>query len=201
MQRLLKLCGVAVALCSLVAVAGAQAPKDEDKQSQQEEPIEVRSIKMSAMVTVEQVDLADREVTLKTAQGSQFKVMVPAEVPGLDKLKKGDRVAVDYYSTMALALDPMATKPGATASKSIARIPGPLPTGAATRRITETFEVMNVDKAKNLVTLRGPDNEVDTVHVSDPTLQAELPRLKKGDKVRADYTEAIAISIAPKAAK
>jgi Cu/Ag efflux protein CusF len=195
MQRVVKLCGVVVALCSLVAVAGAQAPKSEDKPSQQEQPIEVDAIKMNATVTVEKVDLADREVTLKTDRGSSFKVVAPAEVPDLDKLKQGDKVNVQYYSTMTLALDRMAEKPGVATGKTVMRVPGPLPTGVATRRITATLEVMNVDKAKNLVTLRGPDNEVDTVHVTDPTLQAELPRLKKGDKVRADYTAAIAISM------
>jgi hypothetical protein len=53
-------------------------------------------------------------------------------------------------------------------------------------------EVIAVDSAKQMVTLRGPrGNEVD-VDVQDPE---QLKNIKKGDHVQVTYVEALAISV------
>jgi hypothetical protein len=52
--------------------------------------------------------------------------------------------------------------------------------------------VTEIDKAKSEVTLKGPKGRTAVVPVKDPTV---LDRVKKGDLVEIDYTEAVAIAV------
>ena len=80
--------------------------------------------------------------------------------------------------------------PGSSASTSTSLPCGPL-------RVTiffalSTAEVIAVDPAKKMVTLKGPQgNEVD-VEAEDP---GQLQNIKKGDHVQVTYVEALAISV------
>ena len=48
-----------------------------------------------------------------------------------------------------------------------------------------------VDRKTQMVTLRGPKQEVD-LYVSDP---AQLKLIKVGDQIEAEYTQAVAITV------
>jgi len=75
---------------------------------------------------------------------------------------------------------------------------GAQPSGSITRKVTAMADVIAVDTAKHVVTLRGPaGNEVD-IDVEDP---AQLKNIKKGDHVQVTYAEALAISVEPTGAK
>ena len=54
-----------------------------------------------------------------------------------------------------------------------------------------------VDPAKQAVTLKGPERTV-TLKVQNPD---QFKLVQVGDQVEATYTEAVAISVEPKAAK
>jgi hypothetical protein len=41
---------------------------------------------------------------------------------------------------------------------------------------------------------------MDTINVTDPSLQAQLANLHEGDRIHATYTEAAAIRVMPEAA-
>lgn len=76
-----------------------------------------------------------------------------------------------------------------------ARAPqGAKPGGEIGREVTIIADVVAVDRHANTVTLRGPRGQTVDVVVSDPE---RLKRVKKGDQVKAVYTEALAISVDP----
>ena len=55
-------------------------------------------------------------------------------------------------------------------------------------------DVVDVDAAKQSVTVRGPQRTVD-IKVRDPE---QFKRIAKGDQLEATYTEAVAIAVTPK---
>ncbi|MGE3543726.1 MAG: hypothetical protein AB7L28_07330 [Kofleriaceae bacterium] len=151
------------------------------------------------MATVQKVDKNKRALTVKDAQGAQFKVNVPEDVTNFEGIDKGDRVAIDYYSSVALGLEK--TKKGKKASGSettmTERTPAPLPDGQIAPKISANAEVVKVDKAANKLTIKRPAGDMETIDVSDPQLRSRLTTLKKGDKIHASYTEAVAIRLTP----
>jgi hypothetical protein len=170
-----------------------QTQRDE---SRQQGPAKVMAAQVSATATVEQVDVEDRELTLRTAQGNKIKVTVPENITNLDQVKKGDKVAVEYFTSVALALKPdPSAKPRAEVTEVVERTPGPLPGGVVARRISEAVEVVKVDK--NRVTVRLPTGDEDTIEVKDPEMQSAVMKLEKGDKIVITYNEAVALAIAP----
>ncbi|WP_408228762.1 MULTISPECIES: hypothetical protein [Paraburkholderia] len=59
-------------------------------------------------------------------------------------------------------------------------------------------DVVAVNPKHKTVTLRGPKGNTLDLKVEDP---AQFANIKKGDQVDAVYTEALAISVEPAAAK
>ena len=53
---------------------------------------------------------------------------------------------------------------------------------------------MNVDTTANKLTIKRPTGELDTIMVTDPELQGNLATLKKGDKIRVTYDEAVRLA-------
>ena len=74
--------------------------------------------------------------------------------------------------------------------------PGEKPAVAGGRQVTVVADVVAVDPAKQTVTLKGPQQTVD-LKVQNPD---QFKLVKVGDQVEATYTEALAISVEPKAA-
>ena len=63
--------------------------------------------------------------------------------------------------------------------------------------IRSTVEVVNVDKSANKLTIKTPSGEMDTLDIKDSGMQSDLDKIKKGDKIKASYTEAVAIAVTP----
>jgi Cu/Ag efflux protein CusF len=63
--------------------------------------------------------------------------------------------------------------------------------------VTIVADVVAVDTAKQMVTLKGPKETVD-LRVADP---AQLRNIAKGDQVEATFTQAIAVAVEPAAKK
>ena len=111
-----------------------------------------------------------------------------------DKIKVGDTVRAKYTMALSLELKKGKVEKGAPVEESgVTRAPaGAQPAAAVGRKVTAMAEVIAVDAAKHIVTLRGPaGNEVD-LDVEDP---AQLQNIKKGDHVEVVYAEALAISL------
>jgi hypothetical protein len=141
------------------------------------------------------VDPAQRTVTLQAASGKTRTIEVGDQVRNFDQIKVGDLVHAKYTQALALELKKGgAGMPAPTEEHAItpAPAPGAKPGGTVARKVTATAEVIAVDPAKKIVTLRGPrGNEVD-VEAEDP---GQLQDIKKGDHVQVTYVEALAISV------
>jgi hypothetical protein len=148
-------------------------------------------------VTVTGIDKSARTVTVKNAAGESRVIDVPAEVQSFDKLKKGDKIDIDYTESVALSMLPPGSKPSASEKSAMVGGGG---TGAAAvgKRVTVSAEVLEVDAANNKVIFKGPKGNARVVTVENPELQAKLPNLKKGQVVQFTYTEATAVAIQPK---
>jgi Cu/Ag efflux protein CusF len=142
------------------------------------------------------VDPAQRTVTLLGASGKTRTIEVGDQVRNFDQIKVGDTVHAQYTQALALELKKGPTSMAApTEVQSItpAPPPGAKPGGTVARKVTAVAEVIAVDPAKQMVTLRGPKgNEVD-VEVQDPN---QLKNIKTGDHVQVTYVEALAIRVA-----
>ena len=81
---------------------------------------------------------------------------------------------------------PAAAGPGVTVSESS----GP---DSASRAVTATATVEDVDQKTREVTLRTADGELKRIHVGDEV--RNLPQVRKGDLVTATYYESIALAL------
>jgi hypothetical protein len=154
---------------------------------------------ITAKVTA--VDPATRSVTLEGTGGKTRTIQVGDQVRNFDQIKVGDTVHAKYTQALALELKKGAASMGAPTEESAvtpAPAPGAKPGGTVAHKVTAMTEVVAINPAKQLVTLRGPaGNEVD-VNVQDPS---QLQNIKKGDHVQITYVEALAISLAEAPAK
>jgi Cu/Ag efflux protein CusF len=183
----------AIGVISLtLALAGA--PPALARQSQDAQATEAVSSMVATTATVSAIDKQARIVTLKTADGREVSIDVPADFD-LRRLKVGDEVDVEYYEALAVELQPPGT-PMAGPKEEAARHRTPSG-GVRARVVTVTAEVVSVDPAKNQVTFRGPKGKTETITVQDPQMQEKARQLKPGDKVQFKYTQATALSIKP----
>ena len=142
------------------------------------------------------VDPAQRTVTLQGASGQTRTIEVGDQVRNFDQIKVGDTVHAKYTHALALELKKGAATMGTPTEETAITpppAPGAKPGGTVARKVTAMAEVVTVDPARQMVTLRGPaGNEVD-VDVQDAN---QLKNIKKGDHVEVTYVEALAIAVA-----
>ncbi|HTP45590.1 MAG TPA: hypothetical protein VMQ50_01540 [Casimicrobiaceae bacterium] len=156
-----------------------------------------QTVKLTATIT--KIDRATRAVTLKGPQGKEVTITAGPEVKNFDQMKVGDQVDVEYVEALTLELKKGSTQVVGRSVTDVAGAakPGQMPGAAAGRQVTVIAEVVGLDPATQTVTLRGPQRTVD-LKLRDPN-QYKLVAL--GDKVEATYTEAVAVSVQPAAAK
>jgi hypothetical protein len=148
--------------------------------------------------TVTAIDKVKRTVTVKGPRGKTKTLTVGKEARNFDQVKVGDMVTLTYMEALTVSLEKAAgAKPGTSVTEELKRAePGEKPGGQLTTQTTVVGTVTAVDAKTHMVTVRGPEgNEVD-LKVQDP---AKLKNLKKGDLVKATYTEALAISVTEQA--
>lgn len=193
--------GVATWMAMGPALADDPPPADQTKSGDQTKSADQsKSMSMmerkSSTATVMRVDTAKRHLTLKGENGMEFTVSVPESVKRLDEIKPGDKIKVDYYESVGLSMKKGGEGAAAPTERTLTeRNAGKLPSGTVAHQMTGTVEIVKVDKAKNQVTVKRPNGDIDTVDIKDPDLQAQLGNLKEGDKIQATYTEAAAISV------
>ena len=156
-----------------------------------------QTVKVTATITA--IDKATRDVTLKGPQGNLMTVTAGPEVKNFDKLKVGDQVDMQYIEALTLELKKgggmvvgRTEKTDAVGAKK-----GETPGGAVGRQVTVIADVVAVDPAKQVVTLKGPKQTVD-LRVADPE---QFKRIAKGDQVEATFTQAFAVAVEPTAKK
>jgi hypothetical protein len=151
------------------------------------------TVKLTA--TIVAIDAATRAVALKGPQGNELAVTAGPEVKNFAQMKVGDLINVEYVEALTLELKKGSAAPVARTEQAGAAgaKPGARPAGMAGRQVTIMAEVVGLDPAKQVVTLRGPQRTVE-LKVKDP---AQFKLVAKGDRVEATYTEALAIAVTP----
>jgi translation initiation factor IF-1 len=180
----------AVALLAVSSPAWAQG-----SEPPAESPMGVKSEMVTVPVTIEDVDKRNRTMTVRTPDGERITVATPGELKELEKVKKGDKVEIDYYQAVAVSLMP----PGSTAEApqtTTAQASNPNHKMGA-RQVTGSAEVVSVNKTNNTVKLKNASGKTHTVSVQEPAMQRKLQSIAPGDVVQVTYTEAVAVKVRP----
>jgi hypothetical protein len=141
-------------------------------------------------VTVEAIDHANRQVTVKKSDGTYEAIYVPASIKAFDTLKIGDRVTSTHYQNMVLQLKKPGEKAVDTASGGVVKAPGP--GGTASRQRTITATVAAIDEKAPSITFTGPNGWKYSTRVED---RKALAQVKVGDRVDITWTEATVLSL------
>jgi hypothetical protein len=150
------------------------------------------------MVTVRakvvDVDHDKRLVTLRGPKGNTETYEVDEAVKNFPQVRKGDEVVAKYYQAVAIRLKKHGeAEPSLAGAAAVGTAePGEKPAGVAAHTVNITATVEKVDRAHQVVTLKGPRGNVVDVAVENP---ARLEKVKKGDLVEITYTEALAVAV------
>jgi Cu/Ag efflux protein CusF len=151
---------------------------------------------VSAVVDVQKVDLEKREVTVKEPQGNVMTLRVDKRVKRLNEVKPGDKVEVDYYVSLASEIrEPTAAEkesPITVLEAAGKAPPETAPAGVGLIQIKAVVTIVAINRAAEMVTLKGPLGNYLAVRVVDPS---RLEKVDLGDTVVVTYTEALAISV------
>ncbi len=174
-------CGAAIVLAATAATVGAQVTKTRTSDVQT----------MSA--TVEAIESASREVTVKKQDGTHDVLYFPEEVKRFDELKVGDTINARYYETIVLQVKAPGEKDVDTADSAITRAEG-RPSGTAAHQQKITATITAIDPSVPSITFTGPRDWTYSSRVQDT---AALAMVKVGDKVDITWTAALVLSIDP----
>lgn len=153
------------------------------------------TVELTATITA--IDATTRAVVLKGKDGHEVTITAGPDVRNFAQMKLGDLVKVRYVEALSLELKKGSTAPVSRteSSGSDGAKAGVRPAASMGRKITIVAEVVALDPARQVVTLRSPQRTVD-LRVRDPE-QFRLVAI--GDRVEATYTEAVAIAVEPAA--
>jgi len=187
---------IAIAASLVVACALPAAVHAEDKAIVTSSPGQASIAQKRRLVaTVEAVDAAKREITLKGPKGKVVPLSVAPDVKNLEQVKVGDQLVVTYVEALSLTLkkDGKELRSAKTKTDGVRAAEGAKPGGAVAEHVKVVADVTAVNRKTHMVTLKGPKQEVD-LYVGDP---AQLKLIKVGDQIEAEYTQALAIAVEP----
>ena len=147
---------------------------------------------------VVKIDPKTRTITFKNKEG-ESKFVAGPEITNFNQIKKGDRLNVTYQ--LAVAIELLKTKSDGVRSKVESNtITGSKanekPAETIANKTTIIADIVEVNREKKLVSVKGPSGKVTTVIVKNPALLADV---NVGEQVRVIYYDAMAASItAPK---
>lgn len=175
--------GIVVAV-GLSGCAGSQKPS-----GRMEDVIEARA-------AVVAVDPAQRLITVKPEGGDPVEVEASEAVRNLDQIKPGDEVVLTYTEALAWQVRPAGQGgPGVSAGEDVTTAPpGAKPKASARQSFKLTASITAIDLDKGTVTLAGPQGNSRTFKARDP---ANLRKVKVGDLVDLEYSQALAIAVQP----
>jgi len=183
---------VAGGMLAGVVLAGGTGLEAGETKAKPETVTRARLVTLTA--TVEAVDVATRQVTLKGPKGNVVTITVGEQVKNLPQVQVGDQVVVKYYEAIAFRIvSPGEATPGAgmTAATATAQ-PGQKPARVGARELTATVTVEAIDLKAGTATVKGPEGNSFTVKAQD---KKNLEKIKVGDRVEITYTEALGISV------
>jgi hypothetical protein len=115
------------------------------------------------------------------------------EVRNFAQVEVGDMVEASILKSLRLELVEEGADAEPTGVGAMARAgEGAKPGAAVGSEVTFMTEVVRVDQPANIISLKGPEGNVVDFDVQNP---AQFDVVKVGDKVRATYTEAVAVEV------
>ena len=151
-----------------------------------------RSSVVSVGATVAAIDLKTRLVTLRGNDGKILKVYAGEEVVNLPQVRVGDRVNVSYIESLVVRM----AQPGEIKFEQSVLLgtaePGAKPAGFGMTEATFTAVIMEIDLVKETVMLKMPNGTMAVIKARNPE---NLKKIKAGDTIAVEYTEALAIGI------
>jgi hypothetical protein len=185
------LCGALMAACPGAVFSAEEQPTGANARMARKDAILV-----SLTASVEAIDQAGREVTLKGPLGNTVTFTVDKRVKRLNEIKVGDLIRADYYVSFAAEV----RKPTAEEEKTPLVLldaagkspPGTAPAAGGLRRFKVVTTVEGLDRPTQTITVKGPRGNFLTARVADPS---RLTQVRIGETILITYTEALAISL------
>lgn len=189
--RTSSLCGVLLT-AALCPVAGAEEKAPPANIPAQRE----ESVLVTITASVQAIDHAKRDVTLKGPLGNVVSFVVDERVKRLHEVKVGDVVVADYYVSVAAELrkpTPEEEREPFVLLDAKGESPkGTAPAAGGLRRFKVVTTIEGLDRPTETITVKGPMGNLFTTRVADPS---NLPKLRIGETIVITYTEALAISL------
>ena len=144
--------------------------------------------------SVVKTDKKTRTITFKNKEGDSKFVAGP-EIKNFDQIKKGDRLSVTYQ--LAVAIELIKTKSDGVRSKvetntvTTSKV-NEKPAETIANKTTIIADIVEVNREKKLVSVKGPSGKITTVVVKNPALLADV---NVGEQVKVIYYDAMAASI------
>ena len=163
----------------------------------QAEEVGVAEVTVTAVAVnvIVKIDKDSRAITLKNDEGGEWIFTAGPEVRNFDQLKRGDLVIMEYYSGLAIALEPKGSGLEERASElEVERAKaGEKPGMKVTASTYILAEITAVNTKYRVVAIEGPENTL-ILKVSD---EIDLSQIEVGQQIEALYTESYAISVVP----
>lgn len=147
------------------------------------------------------IDPGKRTVTVRSEDGNMATMVVGANVENFDKIKLNDEVTMRYMEarTVAILEGGPAPKLGEIRTQVQADASRPTPAKgkpgmAVMERNFEVFNVFEIDRQNNILTLRGTSGVPIDIMVNDGDL---LKNLELNDRIVMSYRQIAAVSIKP----
>jgi hypothetical protein len=157
------------------------------------EPIEFTD-EESVEATVTAVDVERQLVTLRAAAGDEITIRVPA-ARNLSQVDSGDTLLVTYSERFRASLaESGKTESGASLAAGRAE-EGDLPGGFLSAEAVTTVEIVSVAEDGSSVSVRDEAGRLQTLEVQREQGRAFARKLKRGDMVVLEYTEAVAMDL------
>ena len=185
------LASAAALLCSSAAIA--QSGTAENKPM----VIDAAAVDNSYLLyegSVVKTDKKTRTITFINKEG-ESKFVAGPEIKNFDQIKKGDRLSVTYQ--LAVAIELIKTKSDGVRSKvetntvTTSKV-NEKPAETIANKTTIIADIVEVNREKKLVSVKGPSGKITTVVVKNPALLADV---NVGEQVKVIYYDAMAASI------
>lgn len=182
---------ITTALLGTVAITPTFAD-DQKMESTESRKIDEFSQTAELSATVKDIDYKSRKITLED-QGKTVSFNVGNDVKNFDQIKKNDKVNIEYREALAFTLHKGGeAKQAMESNEEMQAKPGEAPGGTASRSVTATVKITEVDKKAPSVTFKTAKGETQTVKLKDAS---RLEGVNVGDTVEIAYSEAMAVKI------
>src|SRR5262245_23294217 len=149
------------------------------EESSRSTPTREETVLTTVTASVEDINLATREITLKGPLGNVVTFTFDQRGKRLNEVKVGDLVRANYHVSVAAEIrEPTAEEKDQPAVGKAP--PGTLPAAGGLRRFKVVTTIEGLDRPTRTVTVKGPMGRYLTARVADP---ARLTQVRIGDTI------------------